>query len=235
MSEPFKYPGDELALFQHATHWKKYFAKKTGPFIKGRVLEVGAGIGATTLLLNKNSAADWLMLEPDMQMATALKKKIDLHELPSNCRVQNGTIDDITAEFDTIIYIDVLEHIAADGKEMIKAAEILAAGGHIIILAPAFQSLYSSFDKAIGHYRRYNRKKLTAIKPPDLKSVSSRYYDSAGYFASLINKLFLKQKYPTLKQVKFWDNWMVPVSSITDKLFFHSFGKSIITVWKKSG
>jgi len=48
-----------------------------------------------------------------------------------------------------------------------------------------------------------------------------------------MNKLFLRQKYPTLKQVRFWDKWMIPISKIKDKLLFHSFGKSIIAVWKK--
>lgn len=232
MSGSFKYPGDELVLFQHAKRWKKYFSKQIRPFIKGNVLEAGAGIGATTLLLNDGSAKQWLMLEPDDQMSIALKQKIN--EFPANCLFQNGTIDSVTGTFDTIIYIDVLEHIEKDAEEIKKATGLLNAGGHIIVLAPAFQSLYSPFDKAIGHYRRYNRKMLKAIKPVELECTSSRYYDSVGYFASLLNKIFLKQKYPSLKQVMFWDKWMVPLSKLSDKIFFHSFGKSIITVWRKN-
>jgi 2-polyprenyl-3-methyl-5-hydroxy-6-metoxy-1,4-benzoquinol methylase len=231
MSDPFKYPGNELEVFQHAKHWKKYFAKKTRSFIKGNVLEVGAGIGSTTSLLNDGSAKQWLMLEPDEQMNSTLREK--LKDLPSNCTVQTGTIDSVAGKFDTLIYIDVLEHIENDVAEVNKAATLLHEGGHIIILAPAFQSLYSPFDKSIGHYRRYNRRTLKAIKPNELEIISSRYYDSVGYFASVMNKFFLKQKYPSLKQILFWDNWMVPISTITDKLFFHSFGKSIISVWEK--
>jgi 16S rRNA A1518/A1519 N6-dimethyltransferase RsmA/KsgA/DIM1 with predicted DNA glycosylase/AP lyase activity len=75
MSEPFKYPGDELVLFQHATHWKKYFSGQIKRYIKGNVLEVGAGIGSTTLLLNDGSANQWLMLEPDEKMSANLKTK----------------------------------------------------------------------------------------------------------------------------------------------------------------
>ncbi|NOT51635.1 MAG: class I SAM-dependent methyltransferase [Chitinophagaceae bacterium] len=231
MSDPFKYPGNELELFQHAKHWKKYFSKQVRPFIKGNVLEVGAGIGSTTSLLNDGSAKQWLMLEPDEQMSNVLRGK--LKDLPSNSTVQSGSIDSVKEKFDTIIYIDVLEHIENDSTEVNKAADLLQEDGHIIILAPAFQSLFSPFDKAIGHYRRYNRQLLKAIKPKDLKIISTRYYDSMGYFASLMNKFFLKQKYPSLKQILFWDKWMVTLSTITDKLFFHSFGKSIITIWKK--
>ena len=116
---------------------------------------------------------------------------------------------------------------------MKKAANLLNSGGHIIVLSPAFQFLYNPFDKAIGHYRRYNKKMLGMITPAGLQLVSNKYYDSIGYFAALMNKLFLRKKYPTLKQVLFWDNWMVPVSKVTDKLFFHRFGKSIIGILEK--
>lgn len=234
MSDSFTYQGDELELFQHAKNWKTYFSHEIKPLINGNVLEVGAGIGATTLLLNDGTANKWLLLEPDEQMSTGLKKKIAAATLPANCQLQTGTINQVTETFDTIIYIDVLEHIDADGEELSKAAALLNAGGHIIVLSPAFQFLYNPFDKAIGHYRRYNKKMLRKISPPPLHIINNRYYDSVGYFAALLNKLLLRQKYPTIKQVLFWDRWMVPVSKITDKLFFHRFGKAIITAWKKS-
>ncbi len=233
MNESFKYPGEELVLFQQATHWKKYFSRQIKPYIKGNVLEVGAGIGSTTLLLNDGSTDQWLMLEPDAQLSAQLKSKIETKVLPGNCRLQTGTIDQLPSTFDTIIYIDVLEHIENDVEEMKKAAGLLRGGGHIVVLSPAFNFLYSPFDKAIGHRRRYNQKMLRNITPATLNLCSNRYYDTVGYFAALMNKLILRQKYPTLNQVKFWDKWMVPVSKISDQLFFHRFGKSIIAVWKK--
>lgn len=233
MTDAFKYQGSELELFQHAKNWKNYFSRIIRPFIKGRVLEVGAGIGATTLLLNDGTAASWLLLEPDAEMNSLLEKKIVAKEFPVNTTLKTGTINAITESFDTIIYIDVLEHIEADAEELRTAAGKLKPGGHIIVLSPAFQYLYNPFDKAIGHYRRYSRKNLVKITPAGLIISSNRYYDTVGYFAALINKLLLRQKYPTIKQVLFWDRWMVPVSRFSDKLFFHSFGKSIITIWQK--
>ena len=233
MSASFKYSGDELVLFQHAKHWKKYFSQQIKPYIKGNVLEVGAGIGSTTLLLNDGSANQWLMLEPDEQMSALLKMKVETNVLPGNSRLQTGTIDQLTSTFDTIIFIDVLEHIEKDAEEMKKAATLLNTGGYIVVLSPAFTYLFSPFDKAIGHYRRYNRKMLRDIIPSGLQLVANRYYDTVGYFAALMNKWVLRQKYPTVNQVRFWDKWMVPVSKVTDKLCLHSFGKSIIAVWKK--
>lgn len=233
MTDPLQYEGDELKLFQHAKHWKKYFSAQIQPYIKGHVLEVGAGIAATTLLLNDGSAKNWILLEPDKEMSASLKKKMESGELPANCLVETGTIDQVNALFDTIIYIDVLEHIERDDNELQKAAYLLNKGGTIIILSPAFNFLYNPFDKAIGHYRRYNKKMLKKITPAGLTLMSMRYYDSMGYFAALMNKLLLRKKYPAQRQVLFWDNWLVPISTITDQLFFHSFGKSIIAVWNK--
>jgi SAM-dependent methyltransferase len=234
MTDPFKYQGNELELFQYATHWKKYFSRKISPYIRGQVLEAGAGIGATTLLLNKGTCTSWILLEPDEEMSRLLQQKIDTKELPANCQSLKGTIDNLVQKFDTIIYIDVLEHIELHRDEIRKAAALLNPGGHIIVLSPAFQTLYSPFDKAIGHYRRYNKKMMRQLTSPGLIIVSNNYYDSIGYFASLVNKYFLRQQYPTQKQVIFWDRWMVPVSKLTDKLFFHGFGKSIICIWEKS-
>jgi hypothetical protein len=79
----------------------------------------------------------------------------------------------------------------------------------------------------------YNKKMIRHIAPQGLQIISNRYYDTVGYFAAMMNKLILRQKYPTHKQVMFWDKWMVPVSKVSDKFFFHSFGKSIIAIWKK--
>jgi hypothetical protein len=232
MTEPYTYPGNELSLFENA---KKYISSRLSPYIKGKVLEVGAGIGANTVLLNNDHASEWLLLEPDEDMTFELTAKIQNNLLPPKCEVMNMTISQLSKElrFDTIIYIDVLEHIESDKSELETASSLLNKGGHLIVLSPAFQSLYSPFDKAIGHYRRYSLTELKQLTPPSVKIIQLRYLDSVGYFASLFNKLFLRQSYPTLKQVSFWDKWMIPVSRFTDKIFFHSFGKSIVAVWKK--
>lgn len=235
MSTNYKYPGKELQLFETATNWKNYFASHISAFLKGRVLEAGAGIGGTTLLLNKDKEDSWVLLEPDETMRQVLQQKIKDKVLPSNCKAIQGTLNslDKNDKFDCIIYIDVLEHIEADAAEIKKATDHLAQGGHLIILSPAYQFLFSPFDKAIGHYRRYNRKTLSAIQPASLIRKKVIYLDSVGFFASLLNKIVLRQSYPAKRQVQFWDQWMVPVSKITDRIFFYSFGKSILAVWKK--
>jgi 2-polyprenyl-3-methyl-5-hydroxy-6-metoxy-1,4-benzoquinol methylase len=235
MKDQYNYPGQELAFFQKAVNWKTYFSSLIKPFVGNNVLEVGSGIGATTRLLNDGSAEKWTLLEPDKEMNNILQKKKETQSQFANCIIRKETIFELPSpeKFDTIIYIDVLEHIEDDEKEMQKACELLQENGHLIILSPAYNFLFSPFDKAIGHYRRYTSKTLKATMPNELKLAQLLYLDSVGLFASLANKLFLKQTYPSEKQIQSWDRLMIPVSKWTDKIFFHSFGKSILGIWRK--
>jgi ubiquinone/menaquinone biosynthesis C-methylase UbiE len=235
MKEYYSYPGQELAFFEKAVNWKTYFSSLIKPFIGNSVLEVGSGIGATTRLLNDGSAKTWTLLEPDEEMNKTLQRKKETQSQFSNCIIRTETIFQLNFQekFDTVIYIDVLEHIEDDKNEMRKATEVLEPDGHLIILSPAYNLLYSPFDKAIGHYRRYTSTTLKHTMPADLELIQMKYLDSVGFFASLANKLFLKQTYPSEKQIQTWDKLMIPVSKWMDKIFFHSFGKSILGIWRK--
>ena len=236
MVEQYIYPGSELALFEKAINWKRYFSSFIRPYIKKNVLEVGAGIGATTALLNDGTVTKWFLLEPDEEMARDLGEKITRHEFPANCEVIIGTLEQLSHrnKFDTIIYIDVLEHIENDSSEIEKASELLNEKGHLIILSPAFPCLFSPFDRAIGHHRRYTIRNLKKKIPSGLEVVELKYLDTIGFVASLANRLLLRQSYPTSKQITLWDKMLIPVSKITDKIFLHSFGKTVLAIWKKN-
>jgi hypothetical protein len=129
------------------------------------------------------------------------------------------------------LYVDVLEHIEKDDQELLKAFALLKKNGKLIVLSPAHQSLYSPFDKKIGHFRRYNKEMLIKISPPNLVLKKMFYLDSLGLFLSLGNRLLLKAEDPTTRQITFWDKLIVPFSRITDRLSFFSFGKTIVAVW----
>jgi SAM-dependent methyltransferase len=235
MEDIFKYPGNELEIFSKAINWKKYLRAQLTPYLEGRVLEIGSGIGGSANILSASAISSCTMVEPDSDLFQILLAKKQKGHLPPNSTILQGTIDSLPGDdsFDTIIYIDVLEHIEKDKEELSKAANRLKTGGKLIILSPAFQSLYSPFDKSIGHYRRYDKKMLEEITPPSLEILKMKFLDSVGYFASLTNKLLLKQTVPTSNQINLWDKGMVPVSRIFDRIFFYSFGKSILAVWKK--
>lgn len=219
------YAGRELDIFAHAHRWKQYWSAQLRPYIAGDVLEVGAGIGVNTPFLRSATPGRWLCLEPDQQLFKRLRATHPDSLL--------GTLDDIFEErFDTILYIDVLEHIERDRPELAHAFSLLRPGGRVIVLSPAHPWLFSPFDAAIGHFRRYNRSMLLEISPCAPERIF--YLDAIGLFASAANKLLLKQSNPTLGQIQLWDRWMVPLSrSLADPLLERSAGKTIVGIWKK--
>ena len=229
------YIGGELEIFAHAKNWKSYYSGLLSPF-SGKVLEVGAGIGATTAILCDGSQTQWLCLEPDGQLLAQIEILIKDGKHPACCMPKIGTLSNLESDalFDNILYIDVLEHIENDRAELEEAALHLAPGGRLIVLSPAFQFLYSPFDKSIGHYRRYTTATLSAISPQSCKLARLIYLDSLGLLTSLGNRLLLKQSMPTIKQILFWDRYIVPLSKITDRLFGYRFGRSIIAIWQRA-
>jgi len=227
----FHYVGQELDVFAHARRWKAYWASRIQPWINGDVLEVGAGLGENTALLQNPQVRSWHCLEPDQQLGSRLAATV----APlGTCSVGIGTIDSVRGRlFDSILYIDVLEHIEADRDELARAAELLRPDGHIIVLSPAHQSLFSEFDAAIGHFRRYNRQSLKACSPPGLKIEAMFYLDCVGMAASLANRFLLRQSTPTVRQIQNWDHFIIPTSRIFDPLLRYSLGKTIVGVMRK--
>ena len=233
----WKYSGEELQVFQRAVKWKAYWASMIIPYMGKRILEVGAGIGSTALALKNVPCDCWVSLEPDSLLCEKISNKQKQGLLSTKVNIFNGTVSELSRKdkFDTILYIDVLEHIENDAAELELVSKLLTEGGHIIILSPAHNFLFSPFDRKIGHYRRYNKKLLIGIVPAGMSILKIRYLDSIGFFASLANKTILKQIVPTSSQIAFWDNGLIPISMIVDPLLLYSAGKSIFSVFKKEG
>jgi SAM-dependent methyltransferase len=232
----FVYVGTELDLFATAERWKSYVRRQVGPFLGRQVLEVGAGHGGTTRALCDNEPERWVCLEPDSSLADRLISSISGGELPDCCEARIGTLADLDEgdRFDTILYMDVLEHIADDCAELARAAEYLREGGCLIVLSPAHQWLFTPFDEGIGHFRRYTKHALKAAAPDGLILARLVYLDSVGMLASLGNKLVLKSAMPSANQIAVWDRLMVPLSRLADPIFGYSLGKSVLAVWRKA-
>lgn len=229
------YKGGELELFAAAANWKKYLKAELSPYLGESVLEVGAGLGGTTGFLCERTARRWLCLEPDTGLAAALAAKIGSGALPPNCEAVNGNISDLDPgdRFDTILYVDVLEHIGDDAGELRLAAARLRPAGRLVVLSPAHQGLFSEFDREIGHFRRYSKGSLAALRPEGLGTLRLDYLDSAGLLASWCNRLLLRQALPTPAQVALWDKLLVPASRLLDPLLGRRLGKSVLAVWEK--
>jgi len=230
-----RYAGAELELFAAVYNWKTYWSGRIRPFVAGDVLEVGAGIGTNTPFLDPGGNGRWVCLEPDAGLAAQLTANLKKAAGRNSHETVSGTLQSLDPnwKFDTIIYIDVLEHIEDDRKELENADSRLRTGGRIIVLSPAYQWLFSTFDTGIGHFRRYNRSMLRRISPPDLRLEFLFYLDSAGLLLSSANRLLLRQSMPTKMQLRFWDKFAVPISRVLDRLLLGSAGKSIVGIWRR--
>jgi len=174
-------------------------------------------------------------LEPDPKLAARLRAEQAADRLPRRCEVVVGTLDDqlLGDRFDSVLYMDVLEHIEGDRVEMIQAARRVKPGGYVVALSPAHPWLYTPFDRSIGHCRRYTKATLKAITPEGLDLAWLGYLDSVGLLASTANKVLLKQSMPTPSQIRFWDRVLVRVSEWVDPVLGYRAGKSVLAVWQR--
>ncbi|GAB5517829.1 MAG: hypothetical protein RhofKO_00800 [Rhodothermales bacterium] len=225
----YTYEGNELDLFAHARNWKAYWLAQIQPYVRGRVLEVGAGKGTNTgAFVSLPGVEVVTCLEPDAALAH------ELQQAHPDVTTHIGTLADLddAARFDTVVYIDVLEHIEDDAGELQRVAQHVAPGGRVVVLSPAHPWLFTPFDAAIGHVRRYTRSMLYDLSPPGLQWEAGFYLDSVGMvLASAANRLVLRQSAPTLRQIALWDRMMVPVSRFVDPLLRKKVGKTVVAVW----
>jgi SAM-dependent methyltransferase len=231
---PYNYVGGELALFEKAVRWKSYFRRCLRRWVRGRVLEVGAGLGGTTRILCDGSQESWTALEPDADLLVQFRRREERQPYPLPVELVQGYTADLAGRnFDCLLYVDVLEHIEDDAAELRRAADLLAPRGTVVVLAPAHQWLYTPFDRAIGHHRRYARADLRALTPATLRLERLFYLDSVGLLASLANRLLLKQSMPTPRQIQVWDTFFVPASRWLDPLLAYWLGKTVVGVWRR--
>ncbi len=235
-SGDFEYIGSELELFAEAVNWRAYWQRQAIPFLGVRVLEVGAGIGTVTRDLCRPPVQHWVALEPDWAMAARLAADRQAGRLPAMCEPRHGTTAALGPEerFDTALYIDVLEHIEDDHNEVAQVTRHLTTGGHLVVLVPAHQALYTPFDSAIGHLRRYRMARLLTLGANGMGVCRARYLDSVGLLASLGNRLLLHSAQPSQRQIRLWDGLMVRLSRRLDPLFGYRLGKSALVVWRKA-
>jgi len=228
---PYQYAGSELEIFEQAHNWKAYLSRSMARYLRGSVLEVGAGLGANTRQFATLGFDRWTCLEPDAALLEQIQPgppPLNRHELV----LGDLRALDAARRFDAILYVDVLEHIEDDAGELRRAAAHLSSGGALIVLSPAHPWLFTPFDRAIGHYRRYTRRSLQQVAPRTLRREKLVYLDSVGMLASLANRCLLNQSMPTAAQIRTWDNVLVPCSCRLDPLFFGTVGKSVLGIWR---
>ena len=225
-----EYPGQELEIFDKANIFQKYVFLKIKKYFKDGIIEVGAGLGSFTKEYI-NEYQNVHLSDLDTYNYSQLKKKF------SNKKniIFKEKISKINFTYNTIVYLNVLEHIENDLEELRIASSKLNPGGKLIILVPAHQNLYSKFDKSVGHCKRYDANFFKNINIDNLKIKKLIFLDLLGYILYFFNKIFFKEEeYPSKIKILIWDKIFIPITIILDFITMYKFGKNILCIYEKT-
>ncbi len=233
------YIGTELPLFFQARNFHAYYARLFNGWIRGAVLEVGAGLGAMTSHLVRPAVTSITACEPDPALAVGLRefarRPQDVHRVPIEVVVGGILEVPATMTFDTIVYVDVLEHIEDDRAELRAAVRRLRSGGTLVVGGPAHRWLSTPYDAAIGHHRRYDRRMMAGLVASceGLELVRFAYFDCVGVALSLANRWIGRFAAPSPGHVRFWNDYVLPLSRRLDPVLGYRIGKSFVAVAKR--
>jgi 2-polyprenyl-3-methyl-5-hydroxy-6-metoxy-1,4-benzoquinol methylase len=227
----------DLERLGTARHFFGWVLDELDPFLKGRVLEVGAGLGTITRkLVDRYPDLSVVALEPaenvftDLQSFAALEPRVTAHR-QTLAEYQDGRDEG----FDAVVYINVLEHVEDDAGELRLAASVLRPGGALLVFGPALAWMYSELDYKAGHYRRYSLRRLRkAVTAAGLEIESARYFDVLGvppYF--LVYRLL---RHDDISGSTLWgyDRIVVPLSRWLQRALRHPpLGKNIILIARR--
>jgi len=224
----YNYSGWELPHFDKARNFRNYQFDLIKSHIKNNIAEIGPGTGSLLekyIFLTKKKI---YLFEPTKKFCVLLEKKFK-----KKVKIFNSYFIS-NKKYNTIIYMDIIEHIFNDKDEILKAYNNLARNGKLIINVPAFKILFSRFDKDVNHFRRYQKNTFSkTLNELNIKKYNMIYYDSVGFFLSLLSKFFSKNyKKKFGLKIRIWDKLII-LSKIIDMITFNSFGKSLLIIIKK--
>ena len=227
---------EDLRQMALAENYRRWQFEIVAPFVSGTVLEVGGGIGNFTTDL-AGIANSVVSIEPNEYCFKQLVEKTrDL----KNVATHRATVESLdhkialAQHMDTVILMNVLEHIQDDKAVLAKLRQCLKPTGRIVVLVPAGQWAFGSTDERLGHYRRYSKKysrKLIASLGMEIEKV--RYYNFIGIGAWWWNAKFAKRQNQSNAQIKLFDKVLVPIISRFEKFLSPPVGQSLLLVARK--
>lgn len=200
-----EYGSHILSGLSHAPKFSKWMADAVRPYIGKRVLEIGAGIGNLTRYFIPRTR--YTVSDIDINYLDYLRsycknkpylevKKVDL--------TRAEDFASLNEKYDTVICLNVLEHIEDDVAALRNIYSVLKSGDKVIVLVPQYEMLYSSLDKALGHIRRYSSKQLTKKLQEAGFEIEQAITDfnKIGVLSWIINGKILRRKHFSRIQLK---------------------------------
>ena len=228
-----------LNILSEADRFNKWMYDSIKKYAKGSVLEIGSGIGNISFHILSHFNHVYLT-DYDADYCELLRKKFGSNKNLKGIS-QMDLVDPefdqkfgfLFNSFDTIIALNVIEHIKDDNLAIRNCKKLLRQQGNLIMLVPAYQWLYNKFDTNLGHFRRYNRTTIKNLVNAELRIISIYNFNAVaipGWFIS--GRVLGKETIPS-GQVKLVER-IVPVMKMADRLLRNSVGLSVIAIGEKA-
>lgn len=233
------YPGKDLEAMSFAVKYHRWLLDEFRPFIGKNIVEVGAGKGSFSEMLLEAKPESLSLVEPS-EMFVDLQRNIPANNNGTRVSFYHSIFEAARPEIvsasrpDTIIYVNVLEHIEDDERELSLIREALSDGGRCLIFVPAMRALFSEFDRDLGHFRRYRKGELeNKVKNAGFKVMRSKYFDLAGVAPWFVKYRILKSRSLGGGAVSLYDNLVVPIMRHVESIVSPPIGKNILLVAEK--
>jgi SAM-dependent methyltransferase len=239
-NRPASYNVADQARMASAINYFAWQARLVKPELGQRIIEIGCGSGNFTGMLLDREAV--LALDVDPECIERISQRFsDRRNLRTAvCNASELTAEQMVADEvrqlrpDSVVCLNVLEHIQDDGSALRGMASILPPGGVIVLIVPAFESLSGPIDRNLGHHRRYNRASITKLAQEcGLGIKKLRYMNCAGFFGWWWNARVFKREAQSERQIAFFDRFIVPIVSRIEARVPPPFGQSLLVVLKK--
>jgi len=218
-----------LERLAEAPRFNRWMFDRVRPWVGDRVLEIGSGIGNLSQFLVDRASV--VLTDTTPEYLERLRERFG--HLPSVeiMRLYLPTVDDAVAHrrFDTIVCLNVLEHVADDGLSLAAIRSLLDRGGRLILLVPALPSLYGSLDRALGHVRRYTPRELrTKFDHAGLRMEHLEYFNLAGLPGWWLAGRVLRRTLIPTASLR-WFDALVPLFRL-ERLLPWRIGQSLIAI-----
>lgn len=230
----FSYSGTELDAVAEATNYYRWIIDSFADDLGKRIIEAGAGIGTVSeLVLRSASPTQMLLIEPAANNIPELRRRFE-HD--PRVQIYHGYLENVgaTLSTDTVIAVNVLEHVERDAEFLRAAYAMLNPGGALLLLVPALPAIYGSLDKAFDHYRRYTRPGLEKLLlSSGFRIETLHYLNFIGVAAWFSAGRIFHRKTLGRSQVRFYDRWVIPWLRRIESVVHPPIGQSLLAVARR--
>jgi len=241
MGKEFFYAGRDLEAMSFAANYHRWILSAFAPYLGTRMVEVGAGTGLFSELLLTRPAESLALVEPSDAMYRVLRQRVEQLRPAAEVRTYNAIFVDVASRLkeeqrpDSIIYVNVLEHIADDALELRLIRQTLADRGRAFIFVPALPWLYGNFDREVSHFRRYTKPELEGkCRREGFKILKLDYFDLMGVLPWWVQYRLLRASTLNPRAVRIYDRYAVPVTRAIESVITPPLGKNLLLIVEKT-